>query len=238
MPLPDRAAQVLDLLVQKGIGERPLLFICHSLGGLLTKQILRKSSDAAEPRKQGVAKQTRAILFLATPHAGAALASLLNAFRTLFGSTVSIEDLREHDAHLRDLFNWYRNYASQVPIRTITYYEMCEVKGLLPIVSPSSAHPGVGSDPIGLDEDHLSIAKPRDRDAQVCGAARELVRDFVLAARPSVLGALAPPPLEGSTAAREVVIKLDTHALGGNGALVDQPVPATTHRDQLSRPFR
>lgn len=50
MALPDRARQVLDFMVQRHIGERPLLFICHSLGGLLTKQILRTASDDLEGR--------------------------------------------------------------------------------------------------------------------------------------------------------------------------------------------
>ena len=111
MALPDRAAQVLDLIVQRGLGRRPLLFICHSLGGLLVKQLLRKADDATEPQKRQVATNTRAVLFLATPHAGAELASLANAFRTVFGATVSIEDLSAHDAHLRDLFEWYRSHA-------------------------------------------------------------------------------------------------------------------------------
>ena len=46
MALPDRAVQVLDLLVQRGLGQRPLMFICHSLGGLVAKQVLRSSYDA------------------------------------------------------------------------------------------------------------------------------------------------------------------------------------------------
>src|SRR5688500_18277033 len=34
-------------MVQRGLGQRPILFICHSLGGLLAKQVLRKAVDAA-----------------------------------------------------------------------------------------------------------------------------------------------------------------------------------------------
>ncbi len=208
MALPDRALQVLDLMVQRGLGEHPLLFICHSLGGLLAKQILRKSHDSADLRKQQVARETRAVLFLATPHAGAALASLLDAFHSVFGATVSIEDLHEHDTHLRDLFDWYRNYASQPGMQTVTYFELRPVRGLLSIVNPTSAHPGVGADPVGLDEDHLSIAKPRERDAQVCGAARGLLRNYVLTLSPIGPATLPGGPPAASTEPTEVIIKV------------------------------
>jgi hypothetical protein len=133
MALPDRALQALDLMVRRGIGERPLLFVCHSLGGLLAKQLLRKSSDSPDPRARQVANRTRAVLFLATPHTGAALASLANTFRAVFGSTVSVEDLREHDAHLRDLYDWYRHHAPKLQIQTVTYFESRGVKGVLTI---------------------------------------------------------------------------------------------------------
>lgn len=194
MALPDRALQVLDLMVQRGLGERPLLFICHSLGGLVAKQILRKADDAADPRKNQVARNTRAVLFLATPHRGAVLASLASAFRAVFGATVSIEDLRAHDAHLGDLFDWYRNHAAQLGIETVTYYEQRDVGGLR-IVNPTSSHPGVGADPVPLDEDHLSIAKPRSPDAQVSGAARHLLLTYVLAPRSTPTQPSPPAPM-------------------------------------------
>ena len=180
MALPDRARQVLDLMVQNGFGERPLFFICHSLGGLVAKQILRMSSDSVDARAKKVFTNTRAVLFLATPHAGAALASLADAFGAIFGTTVTMEDLRAHDAHLADLFNWYRHHAPE----TATYYETRSVKGFT-IVNRTSSQSGVGADPIGLEEDHKSIAKPRDRDAQVCGAARDLLLNVVLAPAPA-----------------------------------------------------
>ncbi|MBV9071125.1 MAG: hypothetical protein JO231_20595 [Acidobacteria bacterium] len=205
MGIPDRAGQVLDRMVQKHLGERPLFFICHSLGGLLVKQILRKADDADDdPRKKQVAAQTRAVLFLATPHNGAELASLLDAFRTLFGTTVSIDDLRAHDAHLLDLYNWYRNHSLGLGIRTITYYEKRPVMGVLPIVNATSSQAGVGPDAVPLDEDHLSIAKPRDRDEQVCDAARDLLRNYVLASPPAL--SVPPPPTTAAPAPQAPMI--------------------------------
>ena len=116
------------------------MFICHSLGGLLAKQILRKSKDSGvNSGRFRIATETKCVLFLATPHSGARLASLANTFRTLFGATVSVEDLREHDAHLRDLFDWYRHHSLDLHIATATYFESRPVKGILPIVNASSA---------------------------------------------------------------------------------------------------
>ena len=197
----------------------------------MAKQILRKASDASDSRKQQVARQTRAVVFLATPHAGAELASLVNAFRSVFGATVSIEDLREHDAHLRDLFDWYRNHAPQLSVQTVTYFELRTVKGVLPIVNPTSAHPGVGADPVGLDEDHLSIAKPREPDAQVCDAARDLLRNHVLASPPVVPAAQASVPPTAPAARQEVIIKLDPGTLAkSEPARIPRELPAAAYK--------
>lgn len=189
MSLPDRSLQVLDRLCQKGLGQRPLFFICHSLGGLLVKMLLRRALDSLSPEMQDVARQTRAVLFLATPHSGVKLASLGCFFKMflVFRFTVSIEELRAHDAHLRDLFDWYRNKSQHIGIFTTTYFEQRPVMGFCHVVSATSAHPGVGANPVGLDEDHLSIAKPRERNSQVCDAVRDILQKNVLATRRTVL---------------------------------------------------
>jgi len=178
MPLPDRARQVLDLLVKRGLGKRPILFICHSLGGLLVKQILRISNDAIdEPLERSIFENTRAVLFIATPHSGAELATLIKRL-TILLPTVAVDDLEAHGTHLRDLYEWYRGHAA-VGIQTRTYYEMRLFKGIL-IVDPTSAHPGLGTRPVPLDEDHISITKLSDRNAQVYLAATDLLRNHVL----------------------------------------------------------
>ena len=167
-------------MIQHKIGLRPLIFVCHSLGGLVTKSILRKASDSVDdPRKKTVLNNVKTVFFLATPHAGAELAEMFKAFRSIFQTTITVEELKAHDAHLSDLFDWYRNHSLQLEIETITYYEMRPVKGLVTIVNSTSSHPGVGKNPVPLDEDHLSIAKPRKRDAQVCNALRECIREYL-----------------------------------------------------------
>ncbi len=109
MALPDRARQVLDALVLDGLGDRPLILIGHSLGGLLAKQILRAACDErGDERKNRIFQSARAVLFAGTPHAGSLLATCLHELRLVFGSTASIEDLRAGDSHQRDLSAWYR----------------------------------------------------------------------------------------------------------------------------------
>ena len=179
MALPERGKQLLDLMLLQGFGERPIFFIGHSLGGLVTKQILRSSSDSLLPREKQIFDNTRAVLFIATPHSGAELATLADMFQSVFGPTVTLKGLQLHDAHLGELFNWYRNHSQGVGIQTATYFERLGVR----IVNSGSSHPGCGDDPVPLDEDHLSIAKPRTQEAQVFLGACDLVRRFVLVPR-------------------------------------------------------
>src|SRR5215467_923411 len=45
MALPDRAANLLAWLEAERLYEKKLLFVAHSLGGLVVKQLLRLSAD-------------------------------------------------------------------------------------------------------------------------------------------------------------------------------------------------
>jgi len=207
MALAIRGGQVLNQLVLNGLGERPLFLIGHSLGGLVLKQLLRDASDSGEPDKKKVLSLTRAILFLATPHAGSSLGSIADNLGLLFATTDTLEDLRANNPNLLNLYNWFREHAPNNGIKVATYYETRPVRGIT-IVDPGSSQPGCGDNPIALDEDHFSIAKPRSREHDVYLAAIKLLKNHVLANNAPVAAASAPvtqckAPLELPPAATE-----------------------------------
>jgi hypothetical protein len=189
MSLPRRAENALDRLVGAGIGQRPLCFITHSLGGLLVKSILRRSADSefATDRLQ-VVEQCRGVLFLATPHHGSRLADLAAAIKVYLPS-VSTLDLKDNDDHLMDLYEWYRGFAPSHHILTRSYYENKETKGVVIVVPRSSADPGVAGEtargPTPLDRDHLEISKPRNRDDQAYIGSTQLIRQILSGEAPA-----------------------------------------------------
>lgn len=183
MPLADRATNVLDLLELDGIGRRPIVFVCHSLGGLLVKQVLRSAGDFGNPAWKAIAVQTKAIVFLSTPHSGANLASWIQHVGTLLRTTVSVAELEAQHPRLRELNLWYRNHVADFDLATVVYCEKRPVAGIL-VVNETTADPGiVGVIPIPVDEDHVSICKPASKDSQIYRRVKRLVEDIVAQSR-------------------------------------------------------
>ncbi|KAI0469439.1 hypothetical protein F4859DRAFT_131587 [Xylaria cf. heliscus] len=56
---------------------RPIIFLVHSLGGILVKETLRRSEESKEENIKDIVQSTKGIIFLGTPHRGSpGLASL------------------------------------------------------------------------------------------------------------------------------------------------------------------
>jgi triacylglycerol esterase/lipase EstA (alpha/beta hydrolase family) len=102
MPLADRATNILELLQQQGIGSRPVLFIAHSLGGLLVRQMLQNASTFGSEWND-IVNQTQGIIFLATPHSGSNWANWFSYIKNLMGKTDTIDELKSNSSHLRNL---------------------------------------------------------------------------------------------------------------------------------------
>jgi hypothetical protein len=77
------------------------------MGGLVVKQPLMRSATITKASERAVAEQTRAVVFLSTPHTGAGVASFVGALGPLLRQTESLKGLAAHDAHLRDQAEWY-----------------------------------------------------------------------------------------------------------------------------------
>ena len=70
-------------LFERGLLVRPTIWVTHSLGGLLVKQMLR-NHDLGDTALKGAWKWTRAVTFLATPHRGSDLAAVVRRLHLLF----------------------------------------------------------------------------------------------------------------------------------------------------------
>ncbi|MDZ7811633.1 MAG: hypothetical protein U5L74_00285 [Ideonella sp.] len=69
---------ITEKLRTKKIGERPCVFVCHSLGGLVTKRILLDAWGVSKSDKTRFKHENiKAVMFCGTPHRGSAIASVL-----------------------------------------------------------------------------------------------------------------------------------------------------------------
>jgi len=165
MPLLDRATNALDRLTVDGMGQRPLIFVTHSMGGLLVKWMLRQASDYGDKRWERLPQQTRGMVFLSTPHQGADLATFLFALGRVLRLSISVEDLRANNPMLRDLNTWYRNKANAGSFETLVYVEAYNTLGVR-VVDEMTADPGLpGVTPVKVDADHFTICAVSNPDA-------------------------------------------------------------------------
>jgi pimeloyl-ACP methyl ester carboxylesterase len=192
MPLADRGTAILETLANEGIGERPVIFIAHSMGGILTKQILRHATSFGVTRWESIARNTRGIAFLATPHAGADLAGFAELARLVLRTNEQVGELRAHHPRLRELHAWFLKFQGDQKLACRTF---CETRQLRPnvlglplpkgflVVDQTSAEPHVpGEVAIPLDEDHVSICKPADRNAPLYKSLKRFIKDALAAA--------------------------------------------------------
>ena len=174
MPLFDRASNLLAYLENNDIGEHPIIFVTHSMGGLLVKEMLR---NAQTFNKKTVIEQTKGIVFLSTPHTGSHLANLVNNIGTFTRKTISVDELKSHIPQLRQLNEWYRQNVDSMAINTKVYYETKSIIGVL-VVDPDSANPSIKDvQPTATDDDHISITKPKSTDNLVYKGVSRFIKE-------------------------------------------------------------
>jgi pimeloyl-ACP methyl ester carboxylesterase len=189
MPLADRGNAVLEQLYSDGLGDRSLIFITHSLGGIVVKQFLRHAESFGVPRWEAIAGQTKGIAFIATPHSGANIANFAEFASVVLRTNEQVGELTAHHSRLRELHGWFLSFSQKHQLRCRTYCETREVRPEIPflgirlpkgilVVDETSAEPNIpGERAIPLEEDHISICKPRSRDADLYKSIRRFLQE-------------------------------------------------------------
>ncbi len=211
VPILDRAAQLGEVLKSRGIGEHPVVFVCHSLGGLIVKSLLRHSLDSSDTANAAIGGATRGLVLFGTPNAGASLATFvvqalgsLGLLGALLRLSSLVAEMRAHRPELRDLNRWYREavQSDRLRSRTQVYYEKGRWRRLFKVVDETSADPGIaGTDPIPLDGDHFSICKLADPNGWEYKSARRFVTECLAGRHQPRPNSHSAPPSDGRVGA-------------------------------------
>lgn len=176
MPRFDRARDLLNSLQEERLAEdKPVIFVTHSLGGLLVKEVLRLA-DTYDTRE--FIDNIQGIVFLATPHNGSHLANTVGILGNILRITVSVEELEANNSWLRDLDVWYRQKVNNrnYQIATKVFYEAWDTSGYK-VVDEGSADPKLlDVMPVPVDADHITIAKPSSRNHSVYKGVKNFVQ--------------------------------------------------------------
>uniref|UniRef100_A0A3B5KZX2 Protein SERAC1 n=1 Tax=Xiphophorus couchianus TaxID=32473 RepID=A0A3B5KZX2_9TELE len=161
-----RSRELLNKLKLAGVGERPLVWVAHSMGGLLVKKMLLDAAD--DPDLQGLLKNTKGIMFYSVPHHGTFMAEYSINVRYLLFPSIEVRELCKDSPDLRNLNEGFLNIAKENEIKVLSFAET-QPTNISPmikvlVVPTQSADLGLG-ELIKVDVDHLNICKPEKKDS-------------------------------------------------------------------------
>ncbi|KAK0752375.1 hypothetical protein B0T18DRAFT_89581 [Schizothecium vesticola] len=190
----------LDLLnrikgVRKGYENRKIIWVCHSLGGIVVKHAMIEAQ--LNPRYLGIRTSTAGIVFLATPHQGSNAANFGNIIAGVANAVTPgisflnrdmIRDLKKGSPALFEISSKFSNICTGISIHT--FYEtggahliVDRTSAVLNLTNEVTRHP--------LRVAHREMGKFRDAYDQnwipVASSIVELVL-MTTASTPSTLG--------------------------------------------------
>ncbi|KAL2281735.1 hypothetical protein FJTKL_11413 [Diaporthe vaccinii] len=103
------------------MGKVPIIFVVHSMGGLVVKEAYIQGQN--DPEYESIIKAITAITFLATPHRGTALAQTLNRIldSVMLNSKQYVAELARNSLTLQKLNEQFRHIAPRLDI--VSFYE-------------------------------------------------------------------------------------------------------------------
>ena len=124
MELKDRADNIINLLLNHPNLDKnhSVIFVAHSMGGLLVKYILRRALSGDYPNARSLAEQTKGIVFLSTPHRGSNLANFIERLAFLLPS-VNVSELKKEEPTLIDLNSWFCTNFNQLDLQVKVFSE-------------------------------------------------------------------------------------------------------------------
>ncbi|XP_076873857.1 protein SERAC1 isoform X2 [Brachyhypopomus gauderio] len=153
-----RSEELLKKLKAAGVGERPVIWVAHSMGGLLVKKMLLDAFG--DPDLNPLVSNTKGVLFYSVPHHGTVMAGYSVNVRYLLFPSIEVKELCRDSPALRDLNENFLKIAKDKEFKVLSFAETLPtsigpmIKIL--VVPTQSADLGIG-DLIEVAVDHLNI---------------------------------------------------------------------------------
>ncbi|KAL8166032.1 hypothetical protein V2J09_007531 [Rumex salicifolius] len=169
LPLQEVSSMLLEKLIAAGIGSRPVVFVTHSMGGLVVKQMLHQ---AREQNLDHLVNSTAGVVFYSCPHFGSRLADMPWRMGLVLRPAPTIGELRSGSPRLVELNEFIRQRHKRGFLNVLSF---CETKVTpivegyggwafrMEIVPIESAYPGYG-DIVLESTDHINSCKPLSKD--------------------------------------------------------------------------
>ena len=172
----------IRLSMRASLRDSPITLICHSLGGLIIKQVMLslKEQEDRRPEASVLLNRIRQIVFIATPHTGARSATWLARASFLVWPTATARALVSNDPYLRKVNVSYRGSraSGEHGFRIGSIFETLSIWFGLRIVDEGSSDPGLDENPVPIHADHITIAKPDKRKSDVYTGVLNLVSNY------------------------------------------------------------
>ncbi len=167
LSLAERGLDLLEKLRQSGVGQRPVVFVGHSMGGLLAKSIL---VQAEQKGYKDFVQNIKGFAFISTPHHGSSLANMNWTAKMVFFPSTEFSDLEVGSRQLTELHERFLRHASTRD--NLQFVSFGETRATVLFgrdvifVPQNSSRLSLGTYH-EVDTNHMNICKPLSKDSLV-----------------------------------------------------------------------
>lgn len=200
---PQVATNLLRDMTDAGVFERysQIFFVSHSLGGIITRQMIVAAAVAQTP----LANKVAGVFLIASPSSGAPAANFISALPRAVGGRIVVDLKSVDNSYLISLQGFWHDYLRRNVVPTYCAHETQPVLGLL-VVPQVYTDAFCSENPFAANANHLNIVKPNSRDAETYKWVRGRLAEVSLRKQgaqptrapdqPSVVPSPPPVPLQ------------------------------------------
>ncbi|CAG2163171.1 unnamed protein product [Oppiella nova] len=182
--LKQRSSQLLKDLLSSRVGEKPIIWITHSMGGLIVKQMLVDINESNDPKLKPILNQTKGIVFYSVPHKGSDIAVWTPYLQRIISPSSELLELRKGSKSLLSLHERFVKMIETQGIACLSFGETLKsiiycISNVCAIQVPKdSANPDIGHFHL-LDENHFNSCKPKHKTSDSYRMVLHFIKSIV-----------------------------------------------------------